>query len=258
MATKPVPPAPVFHPIAGPRAADEVIDQVAFAIRSGAYGPGDRLPSLPELARAMNVSRPIVGEALRRLSDAGVVQVRRGATGGVTVASADVPTSMLTHSGVTRPATFRALIEARRPIEIALARLAAERATDEDFAALEQANADLIESRSRQLEWGAANNAFHYAIGRAARSEVLAQFQHQILQEVCEMIDSYSERYSDPELTIKEHIETLAALRTRDPEIAAQAMDAHLHELEGVSTWFDESDQGESENGASSVDSDAK
>lgn len=229
-----------FHPIAGPKAADEVIDQIAFAIRSGNYLPGDRLPLLPELARAMNVSRPTVGDALRRLAEAGVVVVRRGASGGAIVASAAVPPSMLRHSGVNRPGTFRALIEARRPIEIAVARLAAVRATDEDFVALEAANAQLIASRSRKLEWGEANNAFHYAIGRAARSEVLAHFQHQILQEVCEMIDSYSEQYSDPELTIREHVETLEALKTRDPDLVERVMDSHLKELEQVAEWFDD------------------
>jgi GntR family transcriptional repressor for pyruvate dehydrogenase complex len=234
-------PAAAFHPIAGPRAADEVIDQIAFAIRSGRYLPGDRLPHLPQLAEAMNVSRPIVSEALKRLAGAGVVEVRRGATGGATVACADIPFAALPHSGVSRPVSFRALIEARRPIEIALARLAAVNATEQDFAALDAANAQLIASRSRQLEWGLANNAFHYAIGHAARSPVLAQFQHQILQEVSEMIESYSERYSDPELTIREHIETLAALRTGDPEVAAAAMDQHLEELERVAEWFEDS-----------------
>jgi DNA-binding FadR family transcriptional regulator len=232
----------VFHPIAGPRAADEVIDQIAFAVRSGAYLPGERLPRVPELAAAMGVSRPIVGEALKRLSDAGVLEVRRGSRGGVIVASADVPGETLRHSGVSRPATFRALIEARRPIEMTLAKLAAERATDEDFATLDAANERLIASRARQLEWGMANNAFHYAIGRAARSPTLAQFQHQILQEVSVMIDSYSERYSDPERTIREHIETLAALRTRDPALVETAMDLHLQELEGVAAWFGERD----------------
>lgn len=229
-----------FWPITGPRAADEVVDQLVFAIRSGQYGIGDRLPSIPELADMTEVSRPTVGEAIRQLADLGVLEVRRGSTGGTTVRSTAIPARSLPNQG-GRTGTMRELVEARRPVELELTRLATIRATADDFAALQQAN-DLLEQEriGGSADWAHASNRFHYAIGHAARSDVLAYMQHQILQQITVLLDSYSTSYSDPDLTIREHIDTLAAMRTRDPEIAVASMSAQLEELEAVAQWYDE------------------
>lgn len=230
-----------FWPISGPRAADEIVDQLVFAIRSGQYDVGDRLPSIPELAEMTQVSRPTVGEAIRQLADLGVLDVRRGSMGGSTVRSITIPARSLPHQGGRRDGTMRELVEARRPVEIELTRLATIRATDDDFDALQQANDLLLQVRSAgSAEWAHASNRFHYAIGYAARSDVLAYVQHQILQQITVLLDSYSVAYSDPDLTIREHIDTLAAMRTRDPEIAVASMSAQLEELENVAQWYDD------------------
>jgi GntR family transcriptional repressor for pyruvate dehydrogenase complex len=230
-----------FHPIAGPRAADEIVDQIAFAIRAGLFQVGDRLPSVPELAQMTGVSRPTIGEAVRQLSEVGVLEVRRGATGGIRVISSSVPARALRRSTARRPGTLRELLEARRPIEVELARLATIRATEEDFETLQRANDHLLSVDQHDLEhWAHANNAFHYAIGRAARSDTLAHFQHQILQELTVLLDGYSERYSDPAVTIREHVETLEAMRSRDPDAAAAAMAAQMEEYEQVAQWYDD------------------
>lgn len=230
----------VFWPITGPRAADEIIDQLVFAIRSGQYDVGDRLPSIPELAEVTQVSRPTVGEAIRQLADLGVLEVRRGSMGGSTVRSTAIPARSLPHQGGQRHGTMRELIEARRPVELELTRLATIRATDDDFGALQRANDLLMAARSAgSAEWAHASNRFHYAIGHAARSDVLAYMQHQILQQITVLLDSYSTTYSDPDLTIREHVDTLAAMRTRDPDAAVASMSAQLEELESVAQWYD-------------------
>lgn len=229
-----------FWPISGPRAADEVVDQLVFAIRSGQFAVGDRLPSIPELAQATQVSRPTVGEAIRQLADLGVLEVRRGSSGGTIVRSSTVPARALGHQSGLPRGNLRELIEARRPVELELTRLATLRATEEDFASLEQANELLIRARpAGSSAWAHASNRFHYLIGHAARSDVLAYVQHQILQQITVLLDSYSTRYSDPDLTIREHIDTLAAMRTRDPEVAVASMSAQLEELEAVAQWYD-------------------
>src|SRR3954471_8991390 len=72
-----------FHSITNTPAHEEVVEQITFAVLSGAYRPGERLPNIEALARLMGVSKPVVGEALKVLAGASVVRALRGVNGGV-------------------------------------------------------------------------------------------------------------------------------------------------------------------------------
>jgi DNA-binding FadR family transcriptional regulator len=223
-----------FYPISSPRAYEEVVDQITFAIRSGAFRPGSRLPLVEELAIAMGVSRPTIGEAIRVLGRAGVLVSQRGATGGVTVVSDNIPDTMIMRqSSGWRTASPRELIEARRTIEISLALLAGERANDEDFAAMryaiEQLKADPHADGLRRLHY---DHLFHYAMGRAARSELLAYYQHQVLEQLYFSLREVMADESQTPAIVELHRDTLEALESRDPKQIETAMDAHLRWLE--------------------------
>ncbi len=233
-------PSSPFRPINNLKAAHEAVAQLTFAILSGWYEVGDRLPIIPELSKAMKVSPPVVGEAIRILSDAGVLEVRRGSQGGITVKSAYIPVSITESVRPLRAATTLApIVEARRPVEIEIIRLAAVRATDETLNMLEKNNARLVLARGEPRPWTQAHNAFHYGIGRAAGNPLLAHFQHELLEEMAVMLHDYDERFMEPDRTIREHQETLEALRTRDPEVAVEAMSRHLLEFEELAEHFE-------------------
>jgi DNA-binding FadR family transcriptional regulator len=225
-------PQPPFHSIAGPRAFEEVVDQITFAIRAGYYPVESWMPTVDELSRFMNVSPPTVGDALKVLADAGVVDVRRGAHGGTRVVSGSIPAGMLRMSRSARGRSLAVLVEARRPVEVELARLAASRATGSELEELEASLSLLEGARGSKPNWEHAQNLFHYIIGRAARSPLLAQFQHEVLEEITILLDGYDERYTNAERTIREHRHTFAAVRSGDPKRAEVSMDEHLRELE--------------------------
>ena len=231
--------AAVFQPVTGSRSALEVADQIVFAIASGVYPEGARLPTVERLADLMRVSKPTIGEAVRLLAEADVLEPRRGATGGTVVLSSDIPLKLLKLSRPRRARTLTELCEARRPVEIALVRLAAQRATDADFQQLEFANEMLVSAKTRR-KWARANNLFHYGIGRAARNPHLAFFQQEILEDLAILLDGYDERYAVRERTIREHRDTLEAIRTGDPDVAEAAMDEHLREFEELAPEFDQ------------------
>src|ERR687883_1545199 len=123
----------VFRPIVGARAHEEVVDQITFGIRSGAFRVGEKLPSIEALAAQLGVSKPTVGEALRVLAQEGLVETRRGVNGGVTVLSDSVPRTLIRIAAGNREAGLRELLEARRAVEMEIARLAALRASEGDF-----------------------------------------------------------------------------------------------------------------------------
>ena len=223
----------VFRPMHDPRMHERVVDQITFAIRSGVYRVGDRLPSVEQMANDMQVSKPTVGEAIRVLSDFGVVQSRRGVHGGVTVVSDNIPITLLRLAKGPADSSLRELLEARRPVEMEIARLAAERALPEDFEAMQDSIDRLLDEA--ESDWTVRlhfDHFFHYAMARAARSDLLAYYQHQILEGITVLVQDYFANVEDVTVVADLHARTLEAIRSRKREAVDEAMDEHLAYLE--------------------------
>jgi GntR family transcriptional repressor for pyruvate dehydrogenase complex len=230
------PRASPFRPMHDPRMHERVVDQVTFAIRSGVYRVGDRLPSVEQMATAMQVSKPTVGEAIRVLSDFGVVQSRRGVHGGVTVVSDNIPTTLLRLAKSSAESSLRELLEARRPVEMEIARLAAERAVPDDLDSM-QDSIDRLVNESADSDWTVRlhfDHFFHYAMGRAARSDLLAYYQHQILEGITTLVEDYFAHFEDPSVVADLHSRTLDAIRDGTLADVDRVMDQHLAYLERV------------------------
>lgn len=226
-----------FRPILGLRAYEEVIDQITYSIRAGRYPAGSRLPSIEELASAMRVSKPTVGEAIKILQANDVVRAQRGAKGGVTVVSRNVPPGTLSRLLWDRQAaSLVELAEARRPVEMELAILAGRRATPREFDAMRETIKVLEQHRFDRNRTVAIHHdsLFHYLMGRAARSRLLAYHQHQILQQLWDLLSDYYEHEENPEIPIRTHRETLTALESRDRQRIEVAMHEHLAPLEAL------------------------
>jgi GntR family transcriptional repressor for pyruvate dehydrogenase complex len=84
-----------FDPVSTRRTFEEAVEQIAEQIKAGDLHAGDRLPSERELAAQMRISRPTLREAIKTLVEAGVLEVRRGQSGGIFVASELVPRELL-------------------------------------------------------------------------------------------------------------------------------------------------------------------
>jgi GntR family transcriptional repressor for pyruvate dehydrogenase complex len=235
---------PFFRPIVGARAFAEVVDQLTYAVRSGRLSVGERLPTIDQLAREMGVSRPTIGEAVRVLADAKVLRVHRGATGGVEVISQIVPAKALRLSSQRRARRYSELVEARHAIELELAKLACTRATKQDIAELEDDVRLLTKARGGSREWERAHLLFHYAIGRAAHSELLAYYHHQVLEEMTIFFGGFPPHYADEDTGIRLHTETLEALLTGDVDKTTRAMIHHLEDLERVAEELEQAQAG--------------
>ena len=225
--------ASTFRPVVDSRAHELVVDQIAFGIRAGVYKVGEKLPPIGELSRQFGVSKPTVGEAVRILAVHGVVVSKRGVSGGVTVASDEISTALLGLVPERRQTDVRELVEGRRAVEMEIARLAARRADDDDFAAMresiERLEQHLRGPRRLRLHY---DHLFHYALGRAARSDLLAYYQHQILKQLVVLLgDSFLEQ-EDTGLVLEHHRRTLRALTGRRLRTVERAMDEHLAVLE--------------------------
>lgn len=120
-----------FRPVS---VADEALLEIVDNLREGLYPSGSSLPPLQELSRLLGISVTNVRAALQRLESAGVVQVRRGRGGGVTVLALDNLSSALRSLFKPVPDTqLPALVEAWTTLEREIYLLAAQRATQEDL-----------------------------------------------------------------------------------------------------------------------------
>lgn len=79
----------VFAQLADTGRAEQVAQRLTDGIVLGVLGPGERLPSEPELARRFGVALITVREGLGILREAGLVQTRRGRDGGSFVTAVD-------------------------------------------------------------------------------------------------------------------------------------------------------------------------
>jgi DNA-binding FadR family transcriptional regulator len=115
-------------------ASEELFGVLRDAIVAGRYGPGEKLPSQRTLAREYGVNATTVREAVKRLEQLRLVDVRHGDAMRVsdwrTASGLDVLAHVLFDSTGINRETLRSLMEARRWMLAVAAGLAAERRTD--------------------------------------------------------------------------------------------------------------------------------
>jgi len=151
---------------------EQIAERLAADIRSGLLAPGERLPSERELARALEVSRASVREALAALQLRGVVETRAGAG---TFVTADPPLS----DAPQHDASPSAVLEARAQLEPAIARLAAQRAQPdaaaENLLQAMEAVSDPAAPTDRAT-WSASDRLFHRQLAAMTGNPVLLAF----------------------------------------------------------------------------------
>jgi GntR family transcriptional regulator, transcriptional repressor for pyruvate dehydrogenase complex len=143
-----------FMPIKTRRAFDDIIDQIREQLRAGALKPGDKLPSERDFAVQLGVSRNTVREAVRMLEIAGLVTLKKGATGGAFITSdnTDALTQSLIDGLALSNFSIADLVNARIALETTIARQAATEVSSDDIAELR----DLVgeaQSYDGEREW---------------------------------------------------------------------------------------------------------
>jgi DNA-binding FadR family transcriptional regulator len=201
-------------------------------ITDGAMISGDRLPSEAEMATMLGVSRPVVRQALTRLEEARVVEVRWGAGSYVRdVSGAAAPEP---NFGPVRSLDeVRQAYEFREALEGAAAALAAERRPVEPLAAARRA----LDKLEQALTTGALGESpdleFHFAIAAASCNPFFERMLRSI-QRPLEFSISLTRTLSQTHPAARrrdvqsEHIAILEAIEAGEPEAARAAMRRHL------------------------------
>jgi GntR family transcriptional repressor for pyruvate dehydrogenase complex len=208
----------------------QVVDQIQELIITEVFRPRERLPGERELAERLGVSRTVVREAIRVLSARGLVQVKAGCGTYVRKPSPDdaaAPIELLLKLQKC-PSFFDNLYEIRHTIEIEIAGLAAERAREEDYAAMEDAIEGMATHTDDLEQFVQSGLAFRSALAAATHNDLFS-----VLLAATKDLWFKGERlaYEAPGATESGLAHCRAILRCvqeRDPERARQAMHDHI------------------------------
>lgn len=165
--------------------SDQVFRGLCEDILCGRYAPGERLPTQRRLAADLGVNMASVREAVKRLEQLRLVEVRHGDAmrvrdwrqhGGL-----DVIAHVLFRAGGLERETLTAVLEARRLMLVEAARLAAERRRDDQAARLRELAARIGEAPDPEAAQ-ALDFAFFAEVVEAAGNVVFVLILNSIRQ----------------------------------------------------------------------------
>jgi GntR family transcriptional repressor for pyruvate dehydrogenase complex len=212
------------------RYADRVYEEILGQIVAGDFKIGDRLPSENQLSTEHDVSRAVVREALARLYADGVTVTRRGAG---TYVHRQPGREFLRLAPIGGVADLMRCFEFRIGLEGEAASLAAQRRTEEQLAAIEEAFEELNRMNATGQVGIQEDIRFHAAIAAASRNQLFIQTLEALAIHVVngmKITRTLSLTRSKKRLALvqDEHRRVVEAIRESDVEHAREAMRAHI------------------------------
>lgn len=204
------------------------VDLLGEAIVMGRYPVGSSLPPEPLLCEELGVSRTVVREAVKSLIAKGLLVT--GPKLGTRVLAQEQwnwfdpnVVAWQSQAGLSRE-FLRDLQELRRIVEPAAARLAAERATDQDIAELETAYAGMKLSIDEGGDYVSSDLRFHQGLLRASRNRMLGQMGKALGALLRTSFEISTARPDGPGPSLPLHRAVLDAVIARAPEAAEHAI----------------------------------
>lgn len=199
----------------------QVVDRFVQLLDSGQWKPGDKLPPEMELMEKLEVSRPVLREAMSALETLGVIRRKTRSGTYLNDKVGNRPFSVMLALATDN---LQAVIEARMALELGLVTLAAEKITDEQLRRL-RATIESI-AASTDNDYGRYDKEFHRIIAVSADNPVLEGMIDSLLI-AHDRMDQQT-RYRERDLTVEFHTKIYEALAKRDPQQAYIEMFRHL------------------------------
>lgn len=213
---------------------DQIIETIGRLIAEGVLKPGDALPSERTLAEMLKVSRTSVRQALKALDVLGVLEIKPGSRTSLNKSLSKLLINPMKFMTLLHNVGILELFKTRKIIEVALARLAAENAEEDDIErmnrALEKAK-DLVSEPDKYLFF---EMEFHEAIFKASRNRILTAMMASINNLLLESREKTVRLFNNLADTLDQHFGIFNAIKNKDISKAGDAMFYHLSEVERV------------------------
>lgn len=207
---------------------DHTANRIRQMIFTGQIKPGELLPSRKELAAQFGVGIATIHEAIKSLDAVGLVESRPGKGTWVStnaLQSVIHPEIILNRFG---PMDVRTVYEARFALEVALAELAAEKATDEEirqmFAHLDAAQEVIADD----LEFVRVDWDYHMTVALATHNVLLQAFYTLSRELLVNLISDVIKLPRVKEEASALHHEQAEAIARHDVQAARDAARKHM------------------------------
>lgn len=206
--------------------AAEIASLIRRDIKSGELDPKERLPPERVLAESYKVARGTIREALNKLAEESLVEIRAGSGTYVTFDSTE------TGENVILSARPLELVDARFALEPHICRLAVLHARQNDLTEMESLLQTMEASVNDPVVFSSADTAFHSVLAETTNNNLLIWIVSQINSVRSQKEWSKMRRVIlDPETIARynqQHRAIFNAITQREPEQAAINMKAHL------------------------------
>ena len=208
--------------------ADLVVDKITNSIINGQLSAGEMLPPENRLCDIFGVSRSILREAIRVLSSKGLVEVKQGHGTFVRLPKIDVPEEAVSNYLMTSTFSLLKLIEVRTPLEVEIAKLAAERRTEKHVISMEKSLETMGEESESVDVHADADEAFHRAIIDASANPLFGIMIGSIMGNL-HIGRQLAIGHFGIDVVIQEHQAIYEAIRNKQPSMAADEMREHMN-----------------------------
>jgi len=218
----------MFKSITSSKAPQNIINQIRNAIIKGRIGPGQELHSEKKLMEEFGVSKSTLREALRTLEFMGLIEIRKGAKGGVFVSEVDMKItqqSLINFLHYKNVSVYH-LSEIRKVLEPYAAKMAAKSIGAVELAELK----DINESCVQALKQGQSDKAgkdiirFHRIIADSSENPILVfilTFIEDLLEDIKKQLRPDNNFFQS---VVAAHIRIYDALASRDADRAFEEM----------------------------------
>ena len=211
---------------------DQISDKLAYMIHSGLLRAGDELPSERHLATTLEVSRETVRAAIGVLHARKMVDVSQGARTRVIGPGLLSMHESVSTLGNLKDRSFEEVTEARAAVESQVIWLAAQRITDNELARLAMLVADQELMQKDPVGFQISDREFHATLYKSCGNGLLVDVVSDFYDYALEYRRLALQRPGAIQHSVQDHREIVAALKTRNPEVAVAAMRAHLEQVQ--------------------------
>ncbi len=213
----------------------KVMNQIQNLILDGKLTIGQKLPPERQLAEELNVSRPVIKQAISALEVIGVIESRHGNGNYIVSNSGDLFNTAAINFYLNKGNDID-ILEFRYILEVKFAGMAALKATPQQLDDIEKILNKMKHVTSSQDRFE-LNTSFHREIIKISGNLLIISFYDSILELIIKHIS-----FTDGIGFYENHLAIFNAIKERNPQLAARNMAIHFTDKFPNYKYYDQLD----------------